>query len=388
MSVRFSSSSRGRPGNAWSISLLLAFLGGAVLPGAARGQDSLTVGTGSARSGSTASVPVYLRDVSGTPLGGDAGAGNRIQSVAFRVIYAPVEAVTTISFARAGTLAALTPYYERTLPSGGSVAYVAWFSDPIPLTLNAAAPGNQIGTLSVNLSESAASGTTVTLTIESSTAILGNRAGAMGERVASGTLNLVSGTASVVTTITAPTGLLATAVSTSQISLTWSAVGGATGYQVWRSSNNQPYGLVGSPVANSFSDTPVGAGTTYLYKVLAVDASTQSGFSNVDPATTVAFTDDSIIAGSTVIKASHILDLRNAIDAFRNAAGLQPASFSDLSLAGISVRAVHVDELRAAVNAARTQLSLGPTGFTDPALSPASTVVSAVHVMELRQSVK
>lgn len=393
MNVRFLSSCRARetgyPTTSRSVPLVFAFLFGTLLSDTARGQDSLTVGTGSARSGSTASVPIYLRDVGGTPLGGDRGGGSGIHGIAFRIIYDASSAVTAISFVRAGVLASVSPYYERVLPSAGSLAYVAWFSDPIPLTLDAPAPGNQIGTLSVTFSNSAAAGTSVALTIDSATTTLGNRAGLVGEKVSGGTLSIAAGSAVVTTTITAPSGLLATATSASQVSVIWSAVAGATGYQVWRSSNNQPYALVGSPTAASFTDAQVSAGITYLYKALAVDGSmAQSPFSNTDPATTITFVDETVVAQSTTIKATHILQLREAVNMFRAAAGLGPASFSDLSLAGVAVRAVHIDELRAAVNAARMQLLLGSASFTDTVLSPSSTVVKAIHVMELRQSVR
>ena len=41
----------------------------------ASAQDVITVGTGSAPAGGVASVPVYVLDRSGTPLGSDAGTG-------------------------------------------------------------------------------------------------------------------------------------------------------------------------------------------------------------------------------------------------------------------------------------------------------------------------
>ena len=44
-------------------------------------QDALTIGTTSATPGSSITVPVYLRDVTGTALGGGSGAGNRIQGI-------------------------------------------------------------------------------------------------------------------------------------------------------------------------------------------------------------------------------------------------------------------------------------------------------------------
>jgi chitodextrinase len=69
----------------------------------------------------------------------------------------------------------------------------------------------------------------------------------------------------------APTGLTATAVSSSQINLSWAAATdnvGVTGYDVYRGST-----LVGSNVnTTSYSDTGLAAGFTYSYTVKARDA--------------------------------------------------------------------------------------------------------------------
>ncbi len=73
-----------------------------------RAQDVLTIGTASAASGGTVSVPVSIRDVSGTPLGSDAGALNRIQGIAFKVTY-PTELVASVTFVRTGVIATGTP---------------------------------------------------------------------------------------------------------------------------------------------------------------------------------------------------------------------------------------------------------------------------------------
>lgn len=67
-----------------------------------------------------------------------------------------------------------------------------------------------------------------------------------------------------------PSNLTATAISASQINLSWSpstdAVG-VTGYHVFRNGTQ-----VGSPTTNSFSDTALSASTQYSYTVRATDA--------------------------------------------------------------------------------------------------------------------
>jgi fibronectin type 3 domain-containing protein len=71
-----------------------------------------------------------------------------------------------------------------------------------------------------------------------------------------------------------PTGLAATPGS-GQVSLTWTASTdniAVTGYQVFRSAGGGAYALIASPTTPYFADTTVTNGTTYSYKVGAVDA--------------------------------------------------------------------------------------------------------------------
>ncbi len=85
----------------------------------------------------------------------------------------------------------------------------------------------------------------------------------------------------------APTGLAATAVSSSQINLTWVASAGATGYEVERSlSATSGWAEVGTTTATSDSDTGLTAGTTYYYQVIATGGGNSSAASNTASATT------------------------------------------------------------------------------------------------------
>lgn len=68
----------------------------------------------------------------------------------------------------------------------------------------------------------------------------------------------------------APTGVSATAASASQINLSWSAVSGATSYNVHRSSSlGGTYVDVASTASTGYSDTGLSAGTAYFYKITA-----------------------------------------------------------------------------------------------------------------------
>lgn len=114
---------------------------------------------------------------------------------------------------------------------------------------------------------------------------------------------------------------------------------------MFRSSNNGPYALVGSPGVSNFNDGGLTGNTTYLYQAKAVDGSSTVGpASNTDLATTIIYIDDPIVAGSTVIKAAHLTELRAGVNAVRSAAGLSPATFTDALTAGVLIKLVHVSE--------------------------------------------
>lgn len=190
--------------------------------------------------------------------------------------------------------------------------------------------------------------------------------------------------------ITAPTNLVATATTTANVLVTWNAVGGATSYKVFRSSNGSTYTQVGSPATNSFNDSSVAAGRSYLYKVRANDGLSDSGDSNVDLATTVIFTDPTLTQFSTTVKAAHISELRTAVNAVRALAGSGAAVFTDPTLTGgVSIaKAIHATELRLSLDAARTALGLSALSYTDPTVTGGSTLVKAAHVNELRDGVR
>jgi hypothetical protein len=83
----------------------------------------------------------------------------------------------------------------------------------------------------------------------------------------------------------APANLAATA-GNGQVSLSWSAAGGATGYNVYRRTGSSGDTQIASGVdGTSFTDSSVSNGTTYSYEVTAVDAEGESGFSNEVSAT-------------------------------------------------------------------------------------------------------
>lgn len=191
--------------------------------------------------------------------------------------------------------------------------------------------------------------------------------------------------------LSAPTTFSATTVSNSQINLAWTAPAGTVDHYIVersQSAGGQFTQLSPNPTTNSFTDSNVMSGVAYLYRVRAVDSlGLPTAASNIDLATAITFTDDPLVANSTIIKAQHLVELRQAVDAVRLLAGLQAATWTDSLVQGIPIKKIHVEELRANLDQALAALSLSTQSYTDPTLTTA-TAVRKVHFDELRQRVK
>jgi beta-lactamase superfamily II metal-dependent hydrolase len=91
---------------------------------------------------------------------------------------------------------------------------------------------------------------------------------------------------------TAPGALVASAASSSEIDLSWSASTDnvrVTGYNVYRSTNGTSFSLAGTSSTTGFADLGLSSSTTYWYEVTAVDgAGNESSASNTASATTSA----------------------------------------------------------------------------------------------------
>ncbi len=98
------------------------------------------------------------------------------------------------------------------------------------------------------------------------------------------------------------------------------------------------------------------------------------------------FTDDPLVPRVTVIKALHLIELRNAVNSWRTAAGLAPvAVWTDPNPAGVTIKAVHILELRNALDPALRAFGRTPAFSGGVA---AGQPVLAVHFQELRNQMK
>jgi hypothetical protein len=183
--------------------ILLFLVAAAVAVGAYAQQDVITVGTATA-TGNTVDIPVYVRDVGGTPLGVDQAAGSKIQSFSIRVNYSPSSAISGATFTScssqqhpcAGITASLSPTFESSPSSAGSISWIATYAEgsaTVPFTLNAGAPGNQVAHIVFTLSGSGSPGSQIQLTLDSTVTQLSNQGGTTSETTANGKLALVNG---------------------------------------------------------------------------------------------------------------------------------------------------------------------------------------------------
>lgn len=146
-------------------------------------QDVMSLGNVLATT-STIDVPLYVRDVSGTPLGIDRAAGFRIQAVSAKVSFAPMSAISSATIQRAGILAGLTPVNEVNGSTATTRSWIAWFdeaSNPVPFHLDGAAPGDLVAVVRVTLASSVAPGTRIDLGLDTLVSALNNQTGTLSE---------------------------------------------------------------------------------------------------------------------------------------------------------------------------------------------------------------
>ncbi|MCZ7652020.1 MAG: hypothetical protein M5U13_13020 [Thermoanaerobaculia bacterium] len=255
------------------------------------GHDEVTVESGaSGLPDAVVEIPIHVRDLPHSPLGVDRPAGERIQGFAIKVAWDPAGAVVYSDFVRAGITGALTPSYATVVRSGNTASYVLHFdevTDPVPFTLDAAAPGDRVATLLLTLAPNAPAGP-VTLTLDPVTA-LSNEGGTLEETVGLGTLALVSGSFAVESN--AVRDLLAMPLSASEIRLSWNDPNaGETGFRVERSPDGASWAGVGTagPDDLELVDPGLAPATLYYYRLVTLLPSGDGHASHTVAATTHA----------------------------------------------------------------------------------------------------
>lgn len=104
---------------------------------------------------------------------------------------------------------------------------------------------------------------------------------------------------SATTAVGAPTGVVATA-STGQVALSWSAVGGATSYNVYRGITSGSYSSLTTGVTGTtFTDSTAVNGTTYFYVIRSTNGTESVNSSEVSARPISAFTIASVVTTGT-----------------------------------------------------------------------------------------
>jgi uncharacterized protein (TIGR02145 family) len=107
-----------------------------------------------------------------------------------------------------------------------------------------------------------------------------------------------SNVASATTQPVAPTGVAAAANSATSITIGWSAVTGATGYRVYRSTASGTYEQVGTATSTTYTNASLTESTTYYYKVAAYNSGGEGSQSSYATATTRVGTPTGVTAAA------------------------------------------------------------------------------------------
>jgi len=192
-----------------------------------------------------------------------------------------------------------------------------------------------------------------------------------------------------------PTGVTASAQSSTSVLVSWTLPGGTAPvqYDVYRSADGVNYTQIGS-IAHpntTYTDNTATANTAYLYKARSAGSggTNESADSNRDLATTVVFTDPTLVSATTQVKTVHITQLRTAVNAVRALTPLGAGTYTDPTLTSgtTHIKRLHVIDLRTALDAARSNLSLTAISYAE-SLTAGVTTIKKSHINELRAGVQ
>lgn len=159
-----------------------------------------------------------------------------------------------------------------------------------------------------------------------------------------------------------PTNVLALASTGSAVFVSWSGSDGATSYSVWRSDGGDYVYLAdpNPPAATSYLDEFAQPNKAYVYRVQANNAEGSSALSGGDIATTVIYTDPTLTAGMP-INAVHLTELRTAANLlYALSDPVNVPSYTDPTIVAgaTTVKALHFQEVEYVLLLARSNLGL------------------------------
>jgi YD repeat-containing protein len=183
-----------------------------------------------------------------------------------------------------------------------------------------------------------------------------------------------------------PVSVLATRTGNTQITVTWMASAGATGYEIERRDAGV-WTTHGTSISNQYIDQNLAVDTTYVYRVIATGPiNGRSDASIPDLATTMVFTP---VQSGGAVNADHFTQLLAAVNAVRAAAGWAPVTWTSILTANDPVPlpskgivAQQIVSLRARMNEAIHAVGVPVNGYTDS--DPRLGLVRAAHITELQ----
>lgn len=189
-----------------------------------------------------------------------------------------------------------------------------------------------------------------------------------------------------------PASVIATTQENRNVTVSWSAVAGASGYRIERTTRRDAatsWSTTVGSATTSFSDVVPASEqpVTYIYYVRTIDAygelSDRGPWDHATAAT--ALYAQPISAGVTIVRATDVGELRGAIDALRYAFYL--ADTFTGSPTGF-IRASDITALVTAFNEARGSIGAAPFAYSGvPAPAPGGMVLGA-HIQQLREALR
>jgi hypothetical protein len=107
-------------------------------------------------------------------------------------------------------------------------------------------------------------------------------------------------------------------------------------------------------------------------------------------ATAFTFTDEALTPQQTVVKAAHVVELRQAINTLRMNHGIGAFAFTDptLTVGSALVKAAHIVDLRTALDAVYDAVGRARPAYTDSTIMAGQTTIKRVHILEIRLAVR
>jgi len=199
----------------------------------------------------------------------------------------------------------------------------------------------------------------------------------------------------------APSNVIADSNGTTSVTVTWSSGSGAEKYEVQRKVSGQPWtraGLVNSGTF-TFSETPPSApGGMLVYRVLSVagatylqDESLATTAGNNDIANVSSVGYEALIAGTTTLKAQHLIELQQAVNALCDAVGVSREYPQLSALQGHAVAASDFDSatgLMKHINSIRQNGAIGMQAATFGVPPTPGATITAANLQSLRDALR